>query len=87
MQIYFDPDEAERFAARLDEETGQMRETLRAVSIVLVELNADWKDSRYDRYMAIFDRNTESLMRFFGEADRYAAYLRKNAAIIREYLG
>lgn len=87
MKTVYNPDEANRFAAWLDEESGRVMLDLRNTTKVLTDLQNSWSDAKYNDYMRTFDASTEALARFREHAERYVAYLRKKSAIVREYLG
>ncbi|MCO5067977.1 MAG: hypothetical protein M9910_04710 [Kiritimatiellae bacterium] len=87
MKTVYNPDEANRFAAWLDEESGRVMLDLRDTAKVLTDLQSSWNDAKYNDYMRTFDASTEALARFREHAERYVAYLRKKSAYVKEYLG
>jgi hypothetical protein len=84
MKTVYNPDEANRFAAWLDEESGRVMLDLRDTA---KDLQNSWNDAKYNDYMRTFDASTEALTRFREHSERYVAYLQKKSAYVKEYLG
>ena len=87
MKTCYNPDEADRFAKWLLEETGQVMLDYRDTEKILTGLQNRWKDAKYDGYLRTFDESFESLARFRQHAEQYAAYLREKSKILRDYFG
>jgi hypothetical protein len=87
MRTVFNPVEAERFAAWLEEESGRVMLDLRDTVKVLTNLQNSWNDPKYNEYLRTFDASAESLARFKEHADKYVSFLRNTAAFVAEYLG
>lgn len=86
MKTVFNPEEARRFADWLEEESGRVMLDLRDTDKAFLELQVNWNDTKYEKYLRLFDASTEALARFSEDAERYVGYLRKKAALISEYL-
>lgn len=87
MRVIFDPLEARRFAAFLDDRSQDMRAANRRVSTLIVEAGASaWRDRRYDDFLRQFDEASTLLQQFLEHAERYAGYLRRKAAPVERYL-
>jgi hypothetical protein len=87
MKTYFNPAEAMQFANWLEKNGETLMGEVRATSKQLIELQASWRDMKYDQYLRIFDENTRNLALLKEDIDKYATYLKSKAAIISEYLG
>jgi len=86
MQTIIDPNEARRFAGFLQETSRELRSRNAAVNRSLMELNATWRDSKYDSFEKLFEEATLQLERFLEHSEKYAEYLRRKAAIVDRYL-
>lgn len=86
MRTVFNPDEAYRFAAWLQEESGNVMIDLRNTDLALTQLQANWNDPKYDAYMRTYEENTQKLLHFQAHAEAYISYLRGKAAIVADYL-
>jgi len=86
MTTVYNPDEARHFAKWLEEECGQLSIDVRDASREMVELQANWRDWKYDYYTLVFDECTLKVMEFVNDAEAYVGYLRKKADLVDEYL-
>lgn len=85
MNAIFNVDAALRFAKVLEEEAHEVRAHNAAVSRTLVELQASWRDKKYDAFVRTFDDATLSLAKCLEQCEHYSEHLRKKAAIVRQH--
>lgn len=87
MQTIFDPKAARAFSHLLEQHCKDLAVHNAQVSRKFVELRTSWQDRKYDAFTKVFDETTEKLARFLEHAEKYAAYLKRKAAITDKYLG
>ncbi|MEN3335564.1 MAG: hypothetical protein V7641_4929 [Blastocatellia bacterium] len=85
-QMIVDPEELLHFASFLDTESEHLRQRMDAIHHDLASLGEDWRDDKFRKFAAIFERSTNKLGHFLEEAHEYADYLRHQADVVFEYL-
>jgi len=87
MKTQFDPREARRFAAFLDECARDLRSLNVGAAKALFDLHAaHWQDGRFEQFERLYEEASVSLQQFIEYAERYAEYLRRKAEPIERYL-
>jgi hypothetical protein len=84
-QVIIDADEARHFAAFLDRVVEELRGKQSATKAGFTSLKDYWKDERLTQFERVFEAADVNLARFLRNAEEYAAFLRKKAAMADRY--
>jgi hypothetical protein len=85
MQAIVDPSEVRAFANQLEGNLREVRSRLRTVDGEFHQLNAVWKDVKYDVFGKIFEESKDVLEEFISRSENYAEHLRHRARILDPY--
>ena len=86
MKVIVDPNDVRRFANLLEERAADLKRLDSAISRSLLDLQATWKDARYNQFNNRYEEASLQLQQFLDHAERYAAYLRRKIVPIERYL-
>ena len=86
MKVIVSPADVRRFANLLDERAADLKRLDATISRSLLELQATWKDARYQQFERRYEEASLQLQQFLDHAERYAVYLRRKVVPIERYL-
>jgi len=86
-QAIADPDDLERFAAKLQEFENNLGESLSALNAEFGALSESWQDQEQQKFEAEYQELAQSVNRFLEIAASHVPYLRGKAEWLRGYQG
>lgn len=84
--VHANPDDLERFAATLRRGIEDLEHQTKRLSAEYSRLGSSWKDKKFQRFAADFDRSMNNLRSATRALEPYPPQLRRHAVALRQFL-
>ena len=81
-----DPEELRRFAAYLEQSSGEVRGQKTAMLAAFARLHETWRDDKYARFDSSFSEAMKMLEAYLRQSEQYANFCKQKAARAQRYL-